>query len=88
MYLHPILVRTGWNARTSMGIDPWRSLKQNTTGAKPKLKESLKLSDILIDQASGFSDPDFWGEYNIIEPEKSIETAIKKISKQLDKLKS
>jgi len=70
---------------SEMVITDW---KQNTTGAKPKLKESLKLSDILIDQASGFSDPDFWGEYNIIEPEKSIETAIKKISKQLDKLKS
>ena len=36
-------------------------------------------------KASGFSDPNFWGAYNIIEPEKSIESAIKKISKQLNK---
>jgi hypothetical protein len=41
---------------------------------------------ILSDKASGFSDPEFWGEYNIIEPEKSIESAIKKISKQLSRL--
>lgn len=43
----------------------------------------IKPTTILIDQASGFSDPEFWGQYNIIEPEKSIESAIKKISKQL-----
>ncbi|WP_445956839.1 carboxypeptidase-like regulatory domain-containing protein [Yeosuana sp.] len=45
--------------------------------------EKLKPNVILTDKASGFSDPEFWGEYNIIEPEKSIETAIKKINKQL-----
>jgi hypothetical protein len=28
------------------------------------------------------ADPDFWGEYNIIEPEKSIETAIRKIQRK------
>ena len=42
-------------------------------------------STILIDEATGFSDSEFWGEYNIIEPEKSIESAIEKISKQLEK---
>jgi hypothetical protein len=40
----------------------------------------------MMDKASGFSDPDFWGAYNVIEPEKSIEFAIKKIKKQLKKL--
>lgn len=40
---------------------------------------------IVVDEASGFSDPDFWGEFNVIEPEKSIESAIKKIQKQLEK---
>jgi hypothetical protein len=32
-----------------------------------------------------FADADFWGEYNIIEPESSIENAIKKLSKSLKK---
>lgn len=50
-------------------------------------KETLRPSIILIDEASGFSDPKFWGEYNIIEPEKSIESAIEKINKQLEKQK-
>lgn len=51
-------------------------------------KETLKPSFILADEASGFSDPKFWGEYNIIEPEKSIESAIEKINKQLLKLEN
>lgn len=51
-----------------------------------KLKDQmLRPSTIMSDQASGFSDPEFWGEYNIIEPEKSIENAIAKIQKQLKK---
>ena len=43
---------------------------------------------ILSEEASGFSDPKFWGEYNIIEPEKSIESAIKKIVKQIKRTQS
>ncbi|MCB0448150.1 MAG: carboxypeptidase-like regulatory domain-containing protein [Gelidibacter sp.] len=50
-----------------------------------KSTQLLKPTVILSDEASGFSDPNFWGEYNIIEPEKSIESAISKISKQLKK---
>lgn len=50
--------------------------------------EKLKPNVVLIDKASGFSDPEFWGEYNIIEPEKSIENAIQKINKQLEKAES
>ena len=41
---------------------------------------------ILVDQAEGFSDPDFWGAFNIIEPEKSIEVAIRKIQRKLRQL--
>jgi hypothetical protein len=48
-----------------------------------KLSERLKQNVIMIDKVSNFSDIEFWGEYNIIEPEKSIEAAIKKIQKQL-----
>lgn len=32
-----------------------------------------------------FSDTDFWGNNNIIEPEKSIQNAIEKIQKKLKK---
>ncbi|GAA0871135.1 carboxypeptidase-like regulatory domain-containing protein [Gangjinia marincola] len=45
--------------------------------------KKFKSRTILADAASGFNDPQFWGEYNVIEPEKSIESAIKKIRRQL-----
>ncbi|WP_395625478.1 carboxypeptidase-like regulatory domain-containing protein [Daejeonella sp.] len=43
----------------------------------------LKRNVIMIDKVSNFTDVEFWGEYNIIEPEKSIEAAIKKIQKKI-----
>jgi len=39
------------------------------------------------DESSGFKDADFWGAYNVIEPEKSIESAIKKIKRKLIRIK-
>lgn len=42
-------------------------------------------SIVMIDDVSGFSDVNFWGNNNIIEPEKSIQSAIEKIQKQLEK---
>lgn len=52
---------------------------------KLKYKESSKFSDVLAEQVSQFEDPDFWGEYNIIKPDESIEAAIEKIGKKLKK---
>ncbi len=65
-----------------MAITDW---EKNIDIKEPKFKDRLKSTIILTDEAVGFSDPDFWGEYNIIEPEKSIESAIKKIQRQLKK---
>ena len=63
-----------------MAVTDW---KKNATGEFPKNKEKIKKSIILSDENIGFTDPNFWGEYNIIEPEKSIESAIKKIQRQM-----
>ena len=38
--------------------------------------EMFRTSDILSDKAAEFSDPDFWKDYNIIEPSESLEHAI------------
>ncbi|WP_378187271.1 carboxypeptidase-like regulatory domain-containing protein [Aquimarina sp. W85] len=67
-----------------LAVTDW---KENEDKKILPAKERLKPSSILSDKASGFSEPDFWGEYNIIEPEKSIESAIKKIQKQFKKRK-
>lgn len=72
-----------YSLQSEMAITDW---EQNTTGVN-KPDNALKPSVIFADEASGFSDPEFWGEFNIIEPEKSIESAIKKISKQVKRNK-
>jgi hypothetical protein len=46
-------------------------------------KERLKYSDVFSEKVNAFADPDFWGEYNVIEPDQSIESAIRKLSKKL-----
>jgi len=66
-----------------MAITDWK-FNENNIVTRPKNR--LRSSVVLSDEASGFSDPQFWGEYNVIEPEKPIESAIKKIQKQLKKL--
>ncbi len=67
-----------------MAVTDW---KLNSENVSLKGKEKLKSNIILEEKASGFSNPEFWGDYNIIEPEKSIENAIKKIQRQLEKEK-
>ncbi|MGD1945096.1 MAG: carboxypeptidase-like regulatory domain-containing protein [Croceivirga sp.] len=74
------LFNSAYTMAAEMAVTDW---KTNTTGELPKNKEKIKRSIILSDENIGFTDPDFWGEYNIIEPEKSIESAIKKIQRQL-----
>jgi hypothetical protein len=48
-------------------------------------KETFKPSMVFADKVQNFSDPNFWGNSNIIEPEESIENAIKKLSKSMSK---
>ena len=52
-----------------------------------KASDRLKLTSIMADEINGFSDVNFWGEYNIIEPEQPIERAIHKINRSLKKVK-
>lgn len=74
-----------YSMTAEMAITDWEF---NTEKANLKAREKMKSRIILSDEASGFSDPEFWGEYNIIEPEKSIESAIKKIQRQLKRSRS
>lgn len=46
-------------------------------------KEIAKLNDIFVDQVSSFEDDNFWGDYNTIKPDESIEIAIEKLNKKL-----
>jgi hypothetical protein len=46
-------------------------------------KEKVRYTDIFSEKVSAFTDPDFWGDYNVIEPDQSIESAIRKLSRKL-----
>lgn len=79
------LFNSVYSMACEMAVTDW---EKNTSNASPKQRERMKSSIILNDEDLGFADPDFWGEYNIIEPEKSIESAIKKIRRQLKRAKN
>jgi len=69
-----------YSMSAEMAVTDWEI---NPSGDLPRNRARIKKSIILNDEAIGFSDPGFWGDYNIIEPEKSIESAIRKIQRQL-----
>jgi hypothetical protein len=78
------LFNTNYFSTVEMAVTDWgKGSEANAVDFKERLKPSV----IISDEATGFTDHQFWGEYNVIEPEKSIETAIKKIQKQLEKKK-
>jgi len=70
-----------YSLQSEMAITDW----EFNNNYKISNRDKLKTSSIFEEKASGFLDEEFWGTYNIIEPEKSIENAIKKINKQLKK---
>jgi hypothetical protein len=46
-------------------------------------RERIKPSDFFTEEVAAFADPDFWGDYNTIEPDQSIEAAIRKLSRKV-----
>lgn len=69
---------------SEMAVTDWEI---NTEDKAIKRQNRISPNIIITDAISGFSDPDFWGEYNLIEPDKSIESAIEKIKKNIEKEK-
>ena len=46
-------------------------------------KEKLRYSDVFSEKVGAFTDPEYWGDYNVIEPDQSIEAAIRRLSRKL-----
>jgi hypothetical protein len=46
-------------------------------------KDKIKFSDVFSDKVTAFTDKEFWGDYNVIEPDQSIESAIRRLSRKL-----
>ncbi|TRZ45289.1 carboxypeptidase-like regulatory domain-containing protein [Robertkochia solimangrovi] len=74
------LFNSKYYVSSEMAVTDW---EVDGTGREVKPRDRLSPTVIISDEAAGFSDPEFWGAYNVIEPEKSIESAINKIQRQL-----
>jgi len=73
------LFNTYYNSTIEMASTDWFE-DVNKKGFK--MKDRINPNVVIQDAVTGFYDPVFWGEYNIIEPAKSIENAINKIQKK------
>lgn len=72
------LFNSNYAVMSEMAITSWSS--ENVV--KFKHKESLKTTAVFEEEVSAFMDKDFWGKHNFIEPDQSIESAIKKYGKK------
>ncbi len=72
------IFNTIYSTTFEMAVTDWKKkdIKENQNTQK------LTSNVIMSDKVLSLADPDFWGAYNIIEPEKSIETAIRKIQRK------
>jgi len=69
------IFNTSYNTTFELVNTNWENLDSQAQTNTQKLSPNV----IMSDRISNSADINFWGEYNIIEPEKSIESAIKKI---------
>ncbi len=77
------IFNTSYNTTFELVNTNWENLDSQAQISTQKLSPFV----IMSDRISNSADINFWGEYNIIEPEKSIESAIKKIkSKNLKEI--
>lgn len=76
------LFNTRYTVNSEMAVTDWEI---NPIKTRVRDGNFLNPTVVMGDDVSGFADVDFWGDNNIIEPEKSIQNAIEKIQKQLKK---
>jgi len=72
------LFSTGYTIISEMVVTDKREDNVNSIS----YKESFNKNQVLSDKVRNFYDPDFWEDYNIIEPTESLEAAVSKLKKQ------
>ncbi len=73
------LFNRNFHTTMEIAITDWEETDERSF----KASDRLRMNVIMEDAVEGFADDDFWGDYNVIEPEQPIENAIKKIQKGL-----
>jgi hypothetical protein len=70
-----------YTVNSEMVVTNWEKYTDN---GELKTEEFIDPYVVMGDDVSGFYDAEFWGNNNIIEPEKSIQNAIEKIKKNME----
>ncbi len=76
------LFNTLYTSTLEMAVTDWEKASERQFKGNERIKSDM----VLQDNVEGFEDPQFWGDYNVIEPEASIESVIKKIQKRIDRV--
>lgn len=74
------LFKSNYLTTIEMAITNWQKGETKNISSQSKLKPNV----IMNQAVAGFGDVNFWGEYNILEPEIPIEKAIEKIRKNIE----
>ncbi len=74
------IFRTRYVIMSEMAITELKGEQED----KLRYRDSFHRRHILADMVPVYFDKDFWGSYNVIEPEESIESAIRKFNKRLE----
>ncbi|MCP9200309.1 carboxypeptidase-like regulatory domain-containing protein [Gramella sp. GC03-9] len=70
-----------YKINSEMVVTDWQPVQDENW---KRNNEIINPNIVMVDDASGFYDSNFWGSNNIIEPDKSIENAIEKIKRNMN----
>jgi hypothetical protein len=73
---------TNYHTTIEMAVTDWKITDEKSF----KGSDRLKINAIMEDEVAGFSNESFWGDYNVIQPEQPIESAIRKIQRKMETL--
>lgn len=74
------IFRTGYSIMSEMAITD----RSTENVVRPVSREAFRPNTILADQVPVYFDQEFWGSYNVIEPDESIESAIMKLNRRFE----
>ncbi|MDD2511997.1 MAG: carboxypeptidase-like regulatory domain-containing protein [Proteiniphilum sp.] len=75
------LFATTYTIRSEMAVTD----KYSDNVVKFPRNERIRSTDVIAEKVEYFLDPNFWGTYNVIEPDQQITDAIKKLSGKLQR---
>jgi hypothetical protein len=72
------LFNTNYSAMTELAITD----RKADNVVRFKSYEKFKQNQVMVEEISNFADKNFWGAHNTIEPDQSIESAIRKLKRK------